>query len=120
MNTLSKIAAGTAGFALVALLSMPIAGAAGGDGTGPAPGTTGGQMMEQDANNNAPCYGPGQGRGHHWRGHFRNCNGPGQGKGQHHRGHGPGQGRGGFVDKDGDGICDFHPDSGKGGEPAKL
>jgi hypothetical protein len=38
-------------------------------------------------------------------------------------GYGPGQGqgpgRGGFVDKDGDGICDFHPDNGKGGDADK-
>ncbi len=118
MNTLSKIAAGTASFALVGLLSLPIAGAAGGDGTGPAPGTRGQQMMEQGGNNGAPCYGPGQGRGH-GRGHYRNCCSPCQGRGPHHKGYGPGQGRGGFVDKDGDGICDHHPDNAKGGESAK-
>ncbi len=106
MNTLSKIAAGAAAFALVALLSMPIAGAAGGDGTGPVPGA-GRQMMNQDGNGAVPCYGPGQGRGP-CRGQYRNCNGPG-----------PGQGRGGFVDKDGDGICDHHPDNGKGADASK-
>lgn len=110
MNTLSKIAAGVAGFGLVALLGLPLAGAAGGDGTGPAPGTRG-QMMNQDGTPGGPCYGPGQGRGP-CRGHFRKCNGAGPGQ----QGYGPGQGRGGFVDEDGDGICDYHPNNGKGGE----
>lgn len=105
MNTLSKISAGAAIFALVALLGMPIAGAAGGDGTGPAPGTTGRQMMDQNGKGDAPCYGPGQGRGP-CRRQCRNCNGPDQG-------------RGGFVDKDGDGICDLHPDNGKGDAATK-
>lgn len=115
MNTLSKIAAGAAAFALVALLSMPIAGAAGGDGTGPVPGA-GRQQMNQQGDGNAPCYGPGQGRGP-CGGHFRNCYGPG-GRGKQ-MGYGPGQGRGGFVDKDGDGICDYHPNNAKGTAPAK-
>ncbi len=114
MKTLSKIAAGAATFALVAVLSMPLAGAAGGDGTGPAPGA--GQQMNQGGNLNAPCYAPGQGRGP-CGGHYRNCYGP-AGKGRH-MGYGPGQGRGGFVDKDGDGICDYHPDNGKGGAATK-
>lgn len=113
MKIASKIAAGAASFALVGLLSLPIAGAAGGDGTGPAPGA-GRQFQDQKGPNNGPCYGPGQGRGH-WRGYARPCNGSG-GPGWHHRGYGPGAGRGGFVDKDGDGICDYHPDNGKGGE----
>lgn len=107
MNTLSKIAAGAASFALVALLSMPIiVDAAGGDGTGPAPGS-GGQMMKQEGNVDEPCYGKGQGRGSHKCGHYRNCKGCGPGQGRHHKG--CGQGRSGFVDADGDGICDNHP-----------
>lgn len=114
MKTLSKIAAGAAGFALVALLGMPIAGAAGGDGTGPAPGAGRQQMMNQDGTGAWPCYGPGQGRGP-CRGQFRNCNGAGPGQ----RGNGPGSGQGGFVDNDGDGICDHHPNNAKGGEAAK-
>ncbi len=117
MNTVSKIAAGVATFALVALLSMPIiAGAAGGDGTGPAPGSRG-QMMSQNGNVDGPCYGPGQGRGG-CRGKFRNCNGAGPGQKGSRGGCGQGQGRGGFVDADGDGICDNHPNSGQGGGAA--
>lgn len=113
MNMVSKIATAAVTFGFVALLSLPMAGATGGDGTGPAPGTPR-QLQGQDGTP-GPCYGPGQGRGACGK-RFRACNGPGS-RGGYHHGYGPSAGRGGFVDKDGDGICDYHPDNGKAAEP---
>lgn len=121
MRTLSQITVGVASFALVVALSMPIAGAAGGDGTGPPSGAD----RQQQGKWYGPCNGPGQGgygHGHgygpgHGHGHFRNCDGSGAWRGGPHMWHGPGHG--GFVDKDGDGVCDYHPDNGKGAEPSK-
>lgn len=114
MNIVSRIAAGAAAFALVALLSLPIAGAAGGDGTGPVPGT-GRQVVSQGGNVQKLCKGPcgrsGKGQGHPCRSKCQNCCRGGHGQAGHHKG--------GFVDKDGDGICDHNPNNGKVKAPAK-
>jgi ssDNA-binding Zn-finger/Zn-ribbon topoisomerase 1 len=128
------------GLALGALLfSVPMAGAAGGDGTGPD--GKGCPMMS--ANSDRPCKGKGRMMHHNKKGRgagqgkgFVDANGdgicdhyakmmaeggkcPGCGKGagkghKMHNGHGKG-----YVDADGNGICDHHPDNAKPAKAAK-
>lgn len=113
------------GIALGALLfSVPMVGAAGGDGTGPdgkgcrmmkADGTRpcNGKMMQKNC-----CRGAGQGKGyvdangdgvcdHYTKAMADGGKCPGCGMGQ-----GKGQGNG-YVDADGNGVCDHHPDNAK-------
>ncbi len=111
------------GIALGALLfSVPMVGAANGDGTGPD-GT--GKRIE---NSERPCRGQGRGMHHGRRGHgqgagFVDQDGDGvcdhykgQGKMMSKDGSGLGKGRHNgkgprFVDADGNGVCDHHPDN---------
>lgn len=90
------------GMALGALVfSVPMVGAAGGDGTGPD--GKGCPMMKAD----------GQGGGKMMQGMGKGCC-----KGCRGKGMGQGQGMG-FVDKDGDGVCDHYATAMKNGGKGK-
>ncbi|MEN8140376.1 MAG: hypothetical protein ABFR97_04035 [Thermodesulfobacteriota bacterium] len=84
-----KLSSAIVSLAVAALLAISVpAGAAGGDGKGPSP-------------DQRPCYKAGEGAG-------APCGKGRGGRGMHHRGCPKHQGCG-FVDEDGDGICDRQP-----------